>query len=118
VLVALFLAMWLPATNHCLLETFSDETTDQCCSAETSAPVSNSHCESCDAVEKIGFKFKQENSFSFAHASALSPLLALERFSDQQSFVPIEISTQPQLPAAWQFVFRAALPIRAPSFVS
>ena len=111
--------MWLSATNHCLLENFSFAATDQCCATEKSAPASNNHhCENCDVVENIGFKFEQDNSFYFAHAAFFLPVLPIEQSSNQQSFVPIEISTQPQLPAAWQFVFRTALPVRAPSFIS
>ena len=116
-----FLAMWLPATNHCLLENVSFAEIDHCCTAEKSTPEksgSSHDCMTCNAVENVSYKFEQDNAFTFGLPILFALLLQPDVESDSQSFVPIENFARPDLSSSWQFVFRAALPVRAPSFVS
>jgi hypothetical protein len=115
-LVLLLLAAWLPAANHCFLETagiFSDE----CDTTQKAATPSSDPCDNgCKLVEQTVFKVTQQKF----HAP-MPPVIAVVEIPQHPTefFVRSPINNWPPenfcLP---QFVLATALPIRAPSFVS
>jgi len=122
-LLLLLAAAWLPLTAHCRLEAlpgleFLQCADEQACQHE-SAPNSGGTC--CS--------FESSEYFLPAHQPAVHPVLvlALPPFESPMELVrglPASASlgvltaAPPDLPSAWQFVFRTALPPRAPSFAS
>ena len=116
------LALWSLAAMHCKLEALPGlEFLKSCCFVETTTP-SPKNCESdgCGAVEDGGYRMEEQT------ATAPQPLLiiamlpaALEApLPDLQNFSPTASLPPPDLPKVWQFTLRAALPPRAPSFIS
>jgi hypothetical protein len=115
IVVLLMLALWMPATSHALLE--SAEMIHQPHADADSDHSDNDH----DAADGLVLLPSSVN------APAMSAALLCVR--PVVVFVlpePIEIGltdridsgTSPPLPNIWQFVHRAALPARAPSFAS
>jgi hypothetical protein len=116
------LALWGLAAMHCKLEILPGlDFLKSCCFADSS-PSSPKNCESdgCDAVED-GSYLAQEQIVAAPQPllfpvwispvmQAPLPELASACFSGFQ--------TPPELARFWQFSYRAALPPRAPSFVS
>lgn len=112
------LALWLPTTVHCSLETMFGWQAERCCGdhqEDQSAPVD--HC----AVEEGGYRVTESSIVVAApdvlvcwcgHAIALllstEPPLALAEAAE----------SPPELAHTWQFTRRAAWPARAPSVVS
>lgn len=113
------LALWLPVTEHCTLETIKGLEFLSC----ASDTASNSACESdgCQVVESATYKV-QDNHADFAITVLfLSHLISQTAFTEP-SGKTFSVSTaalnSPELPTTWQFVLRTALSPRAPSFVS
>ncbi len=121
----LLLALWVPATMHCGLESLPGIEFLSCCLQDDAksgpAPAhQDNDCETdaCATVES-GL-YKQEDS-----AQPLSlPLLALavwiraaEPITDSTPALIPASSAPPELPKVWQFSHRTALPPRAPSLV-
>jgi hypothetical protein len=115
-LVLLLLATWLPAANHCFLET-AGLVSDECDTTQNTATPSSDPCDTgCKLAEQTGFKVTQQKF----HAQI--PLVIT--FVEIPEHLP-KVSVRPlihnwptenfRLP---QFVLATALPIRAPSFVS
>lgn len=118
---ALAAFLWLPAVAHCQLESLAGFKFLQCHEDATAAHTSSKDCDSCCAVEKSQFRSVQQR-LDVPQPGLLPLFLTLALASEASetapahSFTPVAIP--PDLPARWQFVFRAALPVRAPSFVS
>ena len=119
----LLLALWVPATMHCALETVPGFSFLQWCCAGNEAPLPDHDCsqDSCGAVES-GF-YKIEDNPTVAPAVAL--LLAFAGWEcvaePPAEFAPhfAPVSSAPlELPRCWQFSYRTALPPRAPSLVA
>ena len=116
------LALWVPATMHCALETVPGLSFLQWCCGSDEAPQAAHDCsqDSCSAVESGFYKIEDNPTV----APGLAALLAL---TDSDGFVepPADppphstpaSSAPPELPRFWQFSYRTALPPRAPSFV-
>ena len=115
-LLSLVLAvLWVPVTSHCAWENVSGLQFFKCA---TDTPE-NSDCDGdgCAQLEKATYKV------SSPQASVPAPILALLFQSLLLKFPADEqrlaaVTTPPEISSAWQFSFRAALPPRAPSFVS
>ena len=124
-LIALLLAMcYLPATAHCLLEQagwFADS--DGCCEDSTPTEDSSSNPPSCVGgccgIERDNYSTTSRNPalVFFPAELATSTLLVSSDELPPAKILPIDTSP-PDLPQAWQFSFRTALPPRAPSLVS
>ena len=121
--VLAMLALWLPATNHCRLESISALAFLVCCDHEGGAPHQDNDCDTdgCAVVES-GF-YKTED----AKVDAVAPVLVMAVFLlptvEQIALLPPLLAdfftiASPELPVTWQFSFRAALPPRAPSLAS
>ena len=115
IVVLLMLALWLPATSHALLE--SAGVIHQAHADADSEHSDNDH----DAAD--GLVLLPSSVNAPAISTALLCVLPVVVFVLPE---PVEIGltdrinsgTSPPLPNVWQFVHRAALPARAPSFAS
>jgi hypothetical protein len=122
VMVWTMLALWLPATNHCRLESIPGLLFLACDQAPEADAHQETDCESdnCALVESALYKVEdsQVNVKSPMTPESLilpvlqTPSLATARPGFVHTVAP------PELAVAWQFCTRAAAPPRAPSFVS
>jgi hypothetical protein len=108
------LALWLPATNHCRLETLPGLDFLLC---DASAP-GDLDCEgdACGPVEKVPYK-SADSRVVLVDIPALIPAIATAVESQPQIGITDPI-TFVDPPPPWQFSLRAAKPPRAPSFAS
>jgi len=115
ILVLLMLALWMPATSHALLE--SAGVIHQAHDDADSDHSDNDH----DAADGLVLLPSSVNApvMGAALVCVLPAVIFLlpepveTRLTDR-----IDSGTSPPLPNVWQFVHRAALPVRAPSFAS
>lgn len=121
-LVVLLAFAWAPLTAHCQLEIIPGFEFLAC--ASNCGPHSNSTTpddEACCAVESA--HYKPEENHPFVSAESFLVLL-VHAAVDLQAVRPIDAPSDaltpvpPELPSSWQFVFRTALPVRAPSIAS
>jgi hypothetical protein len=116
------LALWGLAAMHCKLEALPGLDFLKTCCFVDSAPASPKHCESdgCGAVEDGTYRAEEQT------ASAPRPLLMVALLpivieAPLQELQPCSLVASlppPELPRAWQFSYRTALPPRAPSIVA
>jgi hypothetical protein len=121
------LALWLPATLHCALETAGlDELfhcgTDHHSSGAHETPADATR-DACDIIEGSAFK-------PAANSALLSPPVLCAQFlafavppvaldlTPPPSGLGERILAPPEVARTWHFVARAALPARAPSLLS
>jgi len=122
-MIALLLAMlYLPATGHCALEqTGWFPSAGDCCEQATSATDSQpSSCAgNCCPIENADYfsPNKDRTSVVIVVVAPYVMVLALDILPKQSPPVSPG-SSPPELLKVWQFVYRTALPPRAPSFVS
>ena len=118
----LLLALWVPVTSHCPLETVLDHEVLSCCSHETETPPVPHHEDDCAtdscATLEAGL-FKTEDSQPLVTTVALGlpvPLPEpLDLVQNDFSLAPHHCTAPPELPGIWQFLLRAAPSPRAPS---
>jgi hypothetical protein len=117
------LALWVPATMHCTLETVPGFSFLQHCCGGDEVPQEPSDCAAdfCTAIESGLYKIE--------HHPTVAPVLpALVAFAawvqvaeplldSTPCFAPAS-SAPPELPRFWQFHYRTALPPRAPSLLA
>jgi hypothetical protein len=117
------LALWLPVSMHCSLETIPGfNLLDWCCDTAASEPAKDD-CgqDNCAEIEAGLYKIEDNPALTpslaivLAMASSVEALQPLKPTSP--AFLPSD-SSPPELTQTWQFSRRAALPVRAPSFVS
>lgn len=122
IIVGLALA-WVPLTSHCELEAVSGLEFLHCVEESSDSPPDHSHdCDdSCCSVEYATYQVQRSQELVSICILALVPsdfrfgfkrVLALELGFDVLAIPP------PELAKTWQFSFRAALPVRAPSFAA
>ncbi|HKS37334.1 MAG TPA: hypothetical protein VJW76_09110 [Verrucomicrobiae bacterium] len=122
ILAAALLVLWVPLTMHCRLESLPGMEFLACCPHEEAAPHQDSDCDddACAVVESASYKTENGRiaipTPVLVPALFLAPLLRLEAIPAVNHLAFEKPS--PELPVSWQFSFRAALPPRAPSFVS
>ena len=116
------LALWGLAAAHCSLEVLPGFGFLKSCCFVGSASSTQKDCDAdgCGTVEKGNYRTEERT------ASAPQPLLVLALLSSAtearaselriRSFVAFE--SPPEIPRAWQFSHRTALPPRAPSIAS
>jgi hypothetical protein len=126
-LVILLATLWLPVSSHCLvMEVSSGLESLSCCThteTQEAAPHQEDDCatDACSVVEGAKYKSSLQRvnipALDMNVLFELPPLLenapTFNAGSPHQSD-----DTLAQLPVAWQFSERTALPPRAPSFVS
>ena len=118
---ALAAFLWLPAVAHCQLEALTGLAILQCHEETADSHSSSKDCNECCAVEKSQFRSAQ------LRLCAPPPelLLMVSAFLSSVEMVQLPLgksleltAAPPDLPQRWCFLSRAALPVRAPSFVS
>lgn len=119
----LLLAVWLPVTSHCLLELAEFIPLDDCCAASSSSTGSHQDGadDACNTLESASYKVDDNAAVLIPPAVGLlvCVLAPLEDLSVAAQFSSDFLTVAPpNLPVTWQFSYRAALPIRAPSAAS
>ena len=119
-------ALWVAAGSHCLLEVLPGLEFLSCCQhlqAERCSAHDDNDCagDGCAAIESGFYQLEEPQA---APARLLMPAVAWwdavpdevqSRAPESQAFASV---SSPELLQIWQFSQRAALPPRAPSFVS
>jgi hypothetical protein len=115
---------WLPVSVHCQLEQLPGLEFLSCCDhEETTAPHQDDDCEgdACAVVESGLYK-TEERHLSLPAPDLLSTVFRHLDLAEEFCFAVDQTSASETVPAelsrTWQFLSRAALPPRAPSFVS
>ena len=109
-------ALWLPASMHCLLEDAGWLPKDESCAASPAG--THAHADGCQ-FENGGVHFPSVKVF--VPSSDFLPLLVLHPapVAEPAFFSAAYASSRlVELVSSWQFTCRAALPVRAPSLLS
>lgn len=118
--IVLLLLLWLPTTSHCLMESAGLmpsflSCTDDCAPG---ARAGKDTKDSCAALESASYKTCDEDALAIVptclSAVALAFLLP-ETLSNGTCTPLFPTVAPPSLPVTWQFIQRAALPVRSPS---
>ncbi len=125
-MVLALVALWLPATLHCKLEELPGLQFLACCDHGESAPHQDDDCrtDSCAMVEEGLYKNSNPKVIVLPPVFVVVPDFSSPATADAQlsllSLFQTRLVTDraPELLVTWQFSSRAALPPRAPSFVS
>ena len=118
VIAMLMLALLLPATSHELLERAG------LIHQEASDSASGGDHDAADGVflsSSNGFQIQTTHCDVGLPTACLLPCAWMFPIADpplRQASLEIPGPSPPHLAKGWQFVFRAALPVRAPSFLS
>jgi len=116
-------ALWPLVVSHCDLEQLPGFQFLACGNGDTNTPHQEKQCEtdSCAAVESGLYKTESGHLEVPTPSIDLSPFLTASLLEatrlDSASNVNFD-SVPPEIPSAWRFLLRTALPPRAPSFVS
>jgi hypothetical protein len=118
-LTLLFLALWVPATVHCQLERAFVLEATACGDHSQESETGRNCCDSnCKALENGFVKGNTQTSGDRDIALLLAAAVILEPPDVTATQRNFPTSVPPDLSPAWQFAQRAALPVRAPSFLS
>jgi hypothetical protein len=113
-----FLVLWVPITAHCLLEKVPGLEFLHC----ASDTENNSNCQDeCQTVESGFYKISDNSAIVPAPVFCMVAYCVIEPVDDltlRSTWVGALDAVAPDLPRSWQFISRAALPIRAPSLLS
>lgn len=113
--------LWAPITWHCQLEALPLFEFLTCCDHEdAAAPHQDSDCEQdvCAVVEGGNYKTQEHQVLVEPPALAANLILLALATSVADESARATFEDPPECARNWQFVLRAALPVRAPSFVS
>ena len=118
--VLAMLALWLPATNHCRLEQIPGLGFLVCCDHEATAPHQDNDCDTDGCALFENGHYRTEEPQAALPAPDLVVLAMLFSLAQEApcfhvAQARVRAPAPPELPRAWQFSFRAALPVRAPS---
>jgi hypothetical protein len=119
----LLLALWVPVSMHCGLEALPGFNFLQCCCGGDEVPEPDHGCtpDTCSAIESGLYKIEDDPAILAGLATMLA-LAAWEVVTELPAdSAPARFSGSappPELGHIWQFIFRAARPPRAPSFIS
>ena len=123
-IVAVLLAIiWLPAVSCCLIDASGLFGKQDCCEKEHSHPGSiPGNCDQpCGLLASASYLPHQDQPIVPAPLGTLFLAVVLFHVAPQPPVgvgLNIPATAPPEVAAHWQFSFRAALPPRAPSFVS
>ncbi|MBI4325526.1 MAG: hypothetical protein HY674_09710 [Chloroflexi bacterium] len=115
----LLLALWVPVTAHCRLESIPVFSFLVCCGHDDAVPHQDSDCEedACGTVESGAYRIAQNAPWLLGLAPIICCVLTEVPVAPEPPHMTAA-ALPPELPVSWQFSFRTALPPRAPSFVS
>ena len=115
-LALVFLMLWVPVTSHCQLESLpgfeflhcpGDSGTSGCCD------------DACVIVESGAYKVPDYQNFSpLVEVVPVVNFIVLLRMEESLEWVSCSCPAPLELPSGWQFSYRTALPVRAPSVAS
>jgi hypothetical protein len=117
IMALLLLVLWMPITSHCLLESAGLMPEIFCCENDCS-PIEKDSTDECATLETAVYKTTDGDAVLVVpdfQAVLMVVLLPAETVS-----LPLPASgfltvAPPPLPVTWQFLQRAALPVRPPS---
>ena len=114
----LLVALWVPTTAHCLFEAAGIIEGDGCCGAD--GDCSSPSCQaSCSILESATYHLpKSDPDTPVLIAVWLACEFSVTTEATPQDELILVSDAPPELSATWQFVSRAALPVRAPSILS
>jgi hypothetical protein len=117
ILPVLLALIWAPLAVHCPLEALTQWELLSCTTA-TPAQDSPAHCgdETCLDVES-GLYHLPPDQLLITQVLTVVPVFAQIVFESVEAAVTF-VEVPPDGPRPWQFVVRAALPVRAPSVIS
>jgi len=117
--------LWVPITSHCQLESIPSLTALlSCCDHEdAAAPHEDEDCEqdACASVESGDYRTPEHDPLFVAPDFVASEIVAIVAELDllpDESSLGILATAPPGQHHIWQFAFRTALPVRAPSLAS
>ena len=116
-------AVWLPATSHCLLGA-AGWLPEFCCEEESSHDDSgetheeHNECDVCTAIESGDYNFSKpvEFDFNFNATLAWEHVFRIAIPATAERRIPLSSRAPPGLAKRWAFKIRAAIPGRSPSF--
>ncbi len=109
------LVLWVPITSHCMLENIRGMEFLKC--ATDTDQGKDCGDDGCTQLESATYRISDTHTDFLPLAFIdFSDVVLLELPVDEQPTAVVE--TPPDIPVAWQFLFRTALPPRPPSFVS
>ena len=112
--------LWLPMSVHCQLEKIP-ALKFLACAADDCADGQDADCEEsgCCTAEKTQNKTGQNRvTIPVPDLPPLAIDLTVVAGTAPEGFSFVILSTPPEFPSSWQFVFRVASPPRAPSLAS
>lgn len=122
-LTVIMVALWPLVVSHCDLEQLPGFQFLACGDGDSDTPHQDNECQTdgCASVESGAYKTESRRLEVSTPAVALSAFLTASlreatRLDSASKVFPD--SAPPDIPSAWQFLRRAALPPRAPSHVS
>jgi hypothetical protein len=117
--------LWVPITSHCKLEGLPlfAELLGCCGHEDSTAPHQDNDCEqdACASVESGDYRTQEHDPLFVVPDFIVSAIIGVV---SELGSLPAEVSlgifatASPEQHHIWQFAFRTALPVRAPSFVS
>ena len=111
------LALWLPATLHCQLESIPGLEFVRC--ASDTPDQSDCSGDGCCAVEKSQYKSEQyRQTVPVFLPLSSATLLRVATMVPDEAGLGVLTAAPPELFKTWQFALRTASPPRAPSFAS
>ncbi|MDB6059511.1 MAG: hypothetical protein JWO95_3355 [Verrucomicrobiales bacterium] len=117
-IAVLFVALWVPLTAHCSLEKLPGFSFLHC---PSDTPDTQCNDDACQTIESGSYRISADSAVIALPAvcvfwTMLADLSESFSLSANGSLGPV---LRPfDLPKQWQFVFRTALPVRAPSLLS
>ena len=118
----LLLALWVPVTAHCKLETLSGLDFLACVEHQDSVPHQDSDCKEdvCASVESGNYRVEDNPPLILLPLAIVAPV-DIDWLADDpwpEPIISAETHAPPELSRLWQFSCRTALPPRAPSLAS
>ena len=125
IVVWTLVAIWLPASFHCLLGA-AGWLPEFCCEEESShgddgqSHDEHNECDVCAAVESGDYNFSKPVDFDFNFNATLAweHVFRLSISPTAECRIPLSSRAPPGLAKRWAFIIRAAIPGRAPSFLA
>ncbi len=117
------LALWLPATLHCGLELVPSLSFLRCGEHQDEKSHQTAGCDEdfCATVESGCYRVEDHPSVGVPPVPTVAAGgmdWLVEDLLPERPLLPVAQPSPPDLSRIWQFSYRAALPPRAPSFVS
>jgi hypothetical protein len=119
----LLVLTWVPLTSHCELETIPGLEFLACAADPQGPGQADRDCQDagCCSIESAQYVSSRSYEFTTVCSGPIlpfHPLVQPEPLLSREAGPGLLTAAPPELPHSWQFASRAALPPRAPTFVS